>query len=137
MPAARYLLDTSVFAQPIRKQPAPAVMEHWVRVGDAVCAVSVVSIAEVEWGLHKAAIPRWWNLYEQLLKSRLPILPTDRSVWTGFSRLKAAQLGAGRNPGDFDLLIAATALANDLTVATLNLRHFAPIDGLRVEDWSA
>ena len=96
MPAARYLLDTSVFSQPIRKQPAPAVMEHWVRVGDAVCAVSVVSIAEVEWGLHKAAIPRWWNLYEQLLKSRLPILPTDRSVWTRFSRLNAAQLAAGR-----------------------------------------
>jgi predicted nucleic acid-binding protein len=36
-----------------------------------------------------------------------------------------------------DLLIAATARAHKLTLATLNLRHFGMIDGITVEDWSS
>jgi tRNA(fMet)-specific endonuclease VapC len=39
--------------------------------------------------------------------------------------------------GPRDLVIAATALALGMTVATHNLREFARIDGLRVEDWQA
>lgn len=35
-----------------------------------------------------------------------------------------------------DRMIAATALANDLTLATLNPRDFRGIDGLTIEDWS-
>jgi tRNA(fMet)-specific endonuclease VapC len=35
-----------------------------------------------------------------------------------------------------DRMIAATALANDLTLATLNPRDFRDIPGLRIEDWS-
>lgn len=36
-----------------------------------------------------------------------------------------------------DRMIAATALANDLALATLNPRDFRNIPGLTVEDWSA
>lgn len=35
-----------------------------------------------------------------------------------------------------DRMIAATALANDLALATLNSRDFRNIPGLRIEDWS-
>jgi tRNA(fMet)-specific endonuclease VapC len=34
-----------------------------------------------------------------------------------------------------DLLIAAIALANDLTLFTHNIREFSRIDGLKYEDW--
>lgn len=36
-----------------------------------------------------------------------------------------------------DRMIAATALANDLALATLNPRDFRDIPGLTIEDWSA
>lgn len=36
-----------------------------------------------------------------------------------------------------DFMIAATALANDLTLVTHNTKDFANIPGLRVEDWIA
>jgi tRNA(fMet)-specific endonuclease VapC len=36
----------------------------------------------------------------------------------------------------FDRLIAAHALALDMTLVTNNTRHFADIPGLRVENWT-
>ena len=36
-----------------------------------------------------------------------------------------------------DLLIAAIALANDLTLVTHNTREFSRVAGLRLEDWEA
>jgi tRNA(fMet)-specific endonuclease VapC len=38
--------------------------------------------------------------------------------------------------GERDLLIAAIALANDLTVVTGNIRESRRVPGLRVEDWA-
>lgn len=35
------------------------------------------------------------------------------------------------------MLIAAVALANNLTMATHNTRHFSRIPGLSIEDWEA
>jgi len=39
--------------------------------------------------------------------------------------------------GPYDLLIAATALAHDLTLVTHNVREFSRVQGLRIEDWQA
>lgn len=41
----------------------------------------------------------------------------------------------GRPIGAYDILIAGTALAHDLTVVTANFREFRQVEGLRVEDW--
>ncbi len=42
----------------------------------------------------------------------------------------------GRLIGDADILIAATALENDLTVVTSNESHFRRISGLQVLNWN-
>lgn len=38
---------------------------------------------------------------------------------------------------DFDLLIGATAVTNDLTLVTNNVKHMNRINGIRLEDWTA
>lgn len=49
----------------------------------------------------------------------------------------AANLAARGTPiGDFDVLIASHALTVGLTLVTSNVKHFARIPGLRVENWA-
>src|SRR5213079_1951928 len=42
----------------------------------------------------------------------------------------------GRALSNFDLLVAAPARTHDLTLATLNIRHFQRLPNLSVEDWT-
>ncbi len=44
---------------------------------------------------------------------------------------------AGNKPDAHDLLIAATALHFGFAVATINMRHFVPIPGIRLLDTKA
>lgn len=54
------------------------------------------------------------------------ILPIDAAVSAFSGELEAEAIAAGHSPGMADALIAGTAKAHNLTVATLNLRHFEP-----------
>lgn len=135
--SARYLLDTSVFSQPLRNQPVIACLERWRDTGDAACRVCSVSIAEVEFGLHLENRPERWKKYQSLLDGRLEVLPTDAAVWSEFAKRKARQQQFGRVVSDLDLLIAACAIHHGLIVATLNTKDFKKIDGLAWEDWAS
>lgn len=37
--------------------------------------------------------------------------------------------------GDMDMFIAATALEEDVTLVTGNVKHFERIPGLKIENW--
>lgn len=134
--ALRYLLDTSVYCQPIRPRPLAACQNRWQHHGDHRLAVPVVAVAELEYGLFLKDSDRLWSAYRSILKDRLPIFDFDPSSASIFAELKARQRRVGETIDDFDLTIAAIAVAHDLTVVTLNYRHFRSIQGLRWEDWS-
>ena len=60
----------------------------------------------------------------------------DTMVARSFSQIKTACRKKGFVASDFDFLIAATAQAHGLVLATLNIRHFHGMESLAVEDWS-
>lgn len=132
----KYLLDTSVFSQPLKRHRLLPPLKRWQEIGDDRCSVSRVTVAEVEWGLHKENNERRWQSYRRDLQGTVQVLPTDDAVWTAFSEMRAAQTNIGQPVESFDLLIAATAKVHDLIVATLNTRDFSRIQGIRWEDWS-
>jgi predicted nucleic acid-binding protein len=135
MPAS-HLLDTSVYCQPLKPNPLPTVERRWRILGDSACAISVICEAELLYGLEWKKSVRLQALYDQLLKNRLQIIPIDSSVAKTFSLIKAACRTKGASASDFDFLIAATAKAHGLVLATLNVRHFQDIEGLALENWS-
>jgi predicted nucleic acid-binding protein len=131
-----HLLDTSVCSQPLKKKPHMAALRRWQTLGDSRCATATVCMAEIEWGLHKLASPRHWQLYRGVLQAATPVFCPDSETWSRFALMKARQQQLGRPIADLDLLIAAVAVQRDLTLATLNARHFSLVEGLRWEDWS-
>lgn len=132
-----YLLDTSVCSQPIKRHPVQAALRRWNAASPQSVATSAVCLAEIEWGLHKLGSERRWIGYRRDILPSLKSLPVDGSVLSKWAILKARQEVLGLPVKDLDLLIAATAIQYDSTVATLNALHFAQIEGLRWEDWSS
>ena len=134
--AVSHLLDTSVYCQPIKPRPLEFVREKWADLGDDALAISAICEAEVLYGLELKKSQRLNALYDALLNERLRVLPVDSGVAKHFASLKAWAKDNGRALSDCDLLVSATARAHDLTLATLNIRHFQGLPHVTVEDWS-
>jgi len=132
-----HLLDTSVYCQPLRKKPLAAVQRRWRELGDAWLGISAICELEVLQGLEMKNSKRLWEMYRSILRDRLPILPVDRAVAESYAPMAAAVRAKGQPRPQFDLLIAATAAAHGLTIATCDPGHFVGIDGVKTEDWSA
>ncbi len=131
-----HLLDTSVYSQPISKQPHPEVMKRWQALGDTALATSAICEAEILFGIRKKGSTRLATGYDTILKGRYDALPVDSTVAAAYAELRADCEKNGTPVADMDLLIAATAKANNLIVATLNTNDFHAIKGITVEDWS-
>ena len=131
-----HLLDTCVYSQRLRPKPLVSVMDRWMNLGDESLAISGICEAELRYGLARKNSVRLWREYREYLENRLVILPVDKPVADVFGEIKSETESHGKPRADFDLLIAATALAHRLVLATLNARHFDGIPGLHVQDWS-
>lgn len=64
------------------------------------------------------------------------MLPIDLGIARVHAELAASVRAAGTPVGPHDLWLAATAVANGLTLATTNVRELGRVPGLAVEDWS-
>nr|WP_277621776.1 PIN domain-containing protein [Kineobactrum sediminis] len=70
-----------------------------------------------------------------LILSALEILPLETPADHQYTSLRHHLTRQGTPIGPNDLLIAAHALANDLTVVTANIGEFSQVPGLKVENW--
>jgi predicted nucleic acid-binding protein len=129
-----FLLDTNIVSELRRKCPAAPVLAWFKRTEDHRLHFSVLSIGEVRRGIERLeAGPQRAALTDWLESVLLPwlgprLLPVDLSVAERWGRLCAE---AGRPLPAIDSLIAATALAHDLTLVTRNLADF-DLPSLRV-----
>jgi tRNA(fMet)-specific endonuclease VapC len=132
----RYLLDTSVYSQPLKRNPVAGVVERWQAVGDLSCCASVFCELEVLQGLRLAGSERLTKLYRSVLKDRIPILDFTTNEAARYAELQAHFVGQRHTRPVIDLCIAATALEHDCVLVTLNTKDFESIPNLRIEDWS-
>lgn len=117
------LLDTSML------------IATWDPADDAEFAISIVSVAELHFGVTRAASTaassaRLRRLSE--IEYEFDPIPVDRRVARAYAECAHAVTSVGRSPRPraFDLLIAATALAEGATLYTLNPDDFAGLDDL-------
>ena len=130
----KLMLDTSVCIHLIRERP-PSVLERFASHAVGDLGVSVVTLAELEYGVGRSSRPsRNRDALDQFI-SPLEVAPFDRSAAAAYGRLRATLEKKGQSIGSMDLLIAAHALGLGVPVVTHNVREFARVPGLPVEDW--
>jgi tRNA(fMet)-specific endonuclease VapC len=114
----------------------PSVAERMSEVPLDQLAISTIVIAELRFGMVKSARApaNIQRLHAFLVPFRT--LAFDASCSAQFATAKLFLQRSGRMIGAMDLLIAATALANDATVVTNNVEEFSRVRGLRVENWT-
>jgi tRNA(fMet)-specific endonuclease VapC len=95
--------------------------------------LSVVSAAELWEGALFSRDPKRSQETLEAFLSGVDILGLDEEICKRFGQLRGSMRKRGQTIGDFDLLIAATALRHDLTLLTNNRKHFEGIAGLKTE----
>ncbi|MEX2528609.1 MAG: type II toxin-antitoxin system VapC family toxin [Gemmatimonadota bacterium] len=138
MVAPRYLVDTNVLSEPIRKEPDEAVVRKLREFGSELATASVVW-HELVFGVRLLRASRKRTAIERYLAevvaAAIPILPYDGAAaeWHGEQRARLSK--AGLTPPFVDGQIAAVAAVHDLILITDNVRDFAHFHGSRVERW--
>lgn len=126
-----WLLDTCVICEPTRARPAARVMRWLDEQPEESLYLSVLTLGEIRRGAarlplgHKRrALERW---LERALTERFAgrILAVDAEAADRWGRLLAQAETKGRPLPTLDSLLAATALAHGLTVATRNTADFS------------
>ena len=129
-----YLLDTNACIRVLNGSSAPLIARLRSHTPSEI-RVSSVTRAELVYGARRSA--RVAENLRVLASFFAPLLslPFDDACAEQYGALRATLAAARRPIGPNDLLIAATALAHDLTVVTHNVREFSRIAGLKIEDW--
>lgn len=129
----RYLLDTNILSDLLRNPNGPAARRLAV-VGESTVCTSIVVACELRYGAAKKGSDRLSERVEILLDS-LDVVALDKESDRRYAKIRSHLDRLGKPIGPNDLLIAAHALALDLTLVTDNVEEFARVPGLSTENW--
>ena len=131
-----FLIDTDLLSLLERKQVPPR-LAAWVQANEAEIFLSVISFAELQFGLDRAPASHRPGLAAWLTETRRKFAPATEAltepVLVKWKELLAELKRKNRTMTCEDSLIAAIALFHDHTLATHNRRHFEP-SGVRIMD---
>lgn len=113
----------------------PAGLAHrFFQYGGGI-ALSTVVLAELYAGAYKHPNPaKLLELIGDLLQE-VSILDFDAICAETFGKLRGGMMQKGLRVPVADLMIAAVAMAHDLTLVTHNTVDYQNIPGLRLDDW--
>jgi predicted nucleic acid-binding protein len=124
----KHLVDADVLSEATKPKPNPRIVE-WLRRNERSIVVDPIVLGEVRFGIllldrgaRRDELERW---FEEGV-SRIQCLPWESVVGIRWAQLLADLRRRGRPMSIKDSLIAATALAHDLELVTLNQRDFKP-----------
>jgi tRNA(fMet)-specific endonuclease VapC len=123
-----YLLDTGWIVRHLRGQRAYT--ESIARRVPDGLAVSIISVAELQEGVTLAKDREQAAQSLATFLTTVAILRVEEETCRIFGELSAGLRRKGNHPGDFDTLIAATALQHRLTVLTTDADDFSRFDGV-------
>lgn len=139
----RLLLDTNVLLEVTKPNPEMRVLAWLDKLDEDRSFISIVSVAEIRRGVARMDEGRKRDALAEWLARDLPqrfegrIIPMDEPVALAWGDLMGPAKRNGRGLSSIDGLIAATAVAHDLTLATRNTRDFEGFGIELIDPWIA
>ena len=127
------MLDTNVCIHVLRDRP-PHMRERFNAEAMGLC-ISTITLAELHYGAEKSARPIEMRNQVELFAGRLEVLPFNDAASIHYADIRVTLERQGQVIGPYDLMIAGHARSLGLVVVTNNVREFARVEGLRIEDW--
>jgi tRNA(fMet)-specific endonuclease VapC len=129
----KYVLDTNTLIYFFKG--LGEVSEKMLATPPGELAIPTIVLFELEVGIAKSKSPRKRIAQLKEFTALVNVLPFGPKESKSAANIRV-KLEKQRLPvGPYDVLIAATALANNLILVTHNQREFRRIEGLKIEDW--
>lgn len=128
-----FLLDTDTVIFSLKGHPA--VKGNLQRHMHDPLKISVITFMELYYGAFKSQQPAGNLAKVKTLEQATEIVPVGMETAELFGMLKAQLENRGERLDDFDLIIASSALAHNLTLVTNNTDHFKRIVDLKLTNW--
>ena len=127
----KYLLDTCILINLLKGDTT--LQDRIVQIGSENVFVSDIILAEFYVGPNKRGDSFFFRQAEWVEREFECVF--FRKSYRTYGRIRAYLEKQGNKLDNMDLLIASTAIDNDLTLVTSNAKHFSRIPGLKLEVW--
>jgi tRNA(fMet)-specific endonuclease VapC len=129
-----YLLDTNASIHILNESSPKLVSRLREQSPDEVFLCSIVKAELIYGAYHSSRVADNLRLLNRFFEP-FASLPFDDRCVEYYGRIRDDLERAGKPIGPYDLMIAATAVAYELTLVTGNTREFARVAGLTFENW--
>ena len=129
------MLDTDICIY-LAKDQYPQVTARFERLKPEQLVMSAITYGELQNGANKSSQrSRTLSQLAELIQY-IPVESLASSAAQAYGEIRAALERQGSMIGNYDLWIAAHAMAMNVTLATNNDREFLRVTGLSVENWT-
>ena len=127
-------MDTNICIYITKQRPA-SVLEKFEQLSVGEVSMSTITFGELLYGAEKSLHPKKTLHLLEELASLIPPIPLSTDVGKHYGRIRSKLEKQGKLIGNNDLWIAAHALATDLILVTNNVKEFAIVPKLKIENW--
>lgn len=128
-----YMLDTTICIYAMKNKPEQVLQRLKKELNSGVC-ISAITLAELEYGMKHSLNP----IKNEQALLRFPGSLEHSSLWSGsgfskYGEIRAYLQSGGTPIGPLDMLIAAHARSEGMTLVTNNVREFERVPDLKLK----
>jgi tRNA(fMet)-specific endonuclease VapC len=130
----KYIFDTNVCIQ-ILKGKSPKLKNKLQNISNSEVSIPSVVKFELFYGAYKSNNPDKSLSMIKGFASMFEIINFTSEIAEHCGQIRATLEKVGTPIGPYDLIIAATAISENLILVTNNTREFERVNNIQLEDW--